>query len=412
MISLPPEPSEGAVLPVPASLGPLPSRVHGGFLPTTGEPATPPVADTNTLLQRMPPLVLAVSLVMTHADVWAQGNGAATMVSEIYVTEFLPASPVPPHGSGARTATGATDTMGSGAASATATLIAATDPAVSSQSAGSEAHALGEVRIYGTVEKDQGFAPTLAETAAKAPAQIPQSISVVTREEIESRQVNNLQDALQTVAGASPVNFGRRGFDDIILRGFRTTESVLIDGLTQTPSLWTRLQSYGYERFEVLKGANSVLYGQMQPGGVINAISKRPRPEAMGEVVAEVGNFGHRSIAADLNRPVSESGRAAFRVNAIAVNDRDPTDQVWRRDRWLAPSLSLDFGAHTGYSDDHQHLILAGAWGTGRLLHLFRQQGGTGCHDPRPGAGIRPPGNPHQQHLSRHHRYAHGAQQR
>ena len=84
----------------------------------------------------------------------------------------------------------------------------------------------------------------------------------------------------------------------------------------------------------------------MQPGGVINAISKRPRPEAMGEVVAEVGNFGHRSIAADLNRPVSESGRAAFRVNAIAVNDRDPTDQVWRRDRWLAPSLSLDFGAH------------------------------------------------------------------
>ena len=351
MISLPPEPSEGAVLPVPASLGPLPSRVHGGFLPTTGEPAPPPTADTNTLLQRMPPLVLAVSLVMTHADVWAQGNGAATMVSEISVTKFLPASPVPPHGSGARTATGATDTMGSGAASATATLIAATDPAVSSQSAAPEAHALGEVRIYGTVEKDQGFAPTQAETAAKAPAQIlttPQSISVVTREEIESRQVNNLQDALQTVAGASPVNFGRRGFDDIILRGFRTTESVLIDGLTQTPSLWTRLQSYGYERFEVLKGANSVLYGQMQPGGVINAISKRPRPEAMGEVVAEVGNFGHRSIAADLNRPVSESGRAAFRVNAIAVNDRDPTDRVWRRDRWLAPSLSLslDFGAH------------------------------------------------------------------
>lgn len=352
MMSLPPEPSEGAVLSVPASLGPLPSRVHGGFLPTMGEHAPPPAADTNTLLQRMPPLVLAVSLVMTHADVWAQDDGAATMVSEISVTEFSPASPVPPHGSGAPAATGSADTRGSGAASATATLIAATDPAVSSQSAVPEAHALGEVRIYGTVEKDQGFAPTQAETATKAPAQIlttPQSISVVTREEIESRQVNNLQDALQTVAGASPVNFGRRGFDDIILRGFRTTESVLIDGLTQTPSLWTRLQSYGYERFEVLKGANSVLYGQMQPGGVINAISKRPRPEAMGEVVAEVGNFGHRSIAADLNRPVSESGRAAFRVNAIAVNDRDPTDQVWRRDRWLAPSLSLDFGAHTDF---------------------------------------------------------------
>ena len=153
MMSLPPEPSEGAVLPVPASLGPLPSRVHGGFLPTMGEHAPPPAADTNTLLQRMPPLVLAVSLVMTHADVWAQDDGAATMVSEISVTAFSPASTGPPHGSGAPAAAGSIDTRGSGAASATTTLIAATDPAVSSQSAAPEAHALGEVRIYGTVEK-------------------------------------------------------------------------------------------------------------------------------------------------------------------------------------------------------------------------------------------------------------------
>lgn len=138
------------------------------------------------------------------------------------------------------------------------------------QVARADATALQEVRIYGTLEKDIGFAPAEAETAGKVPAPLlktPQSVSVVTREQMESRQVNNLQQALQTVAGVNPVNFGRRGFDDLFMRGFRVTESILIDGLVQSPGMWTRLQSYGYERFEVLKGANSVMYGQMQPGG-------------------------------------------------------------------------------------------------------------------------------------------------
>lgn len=220
------------------------------------------------------------------------------------------------------------------------------------QVAQADATALQEVRIYGTLEKDIGFAPAEAETAGKVPAPLlktPQSVSVVTREQMESRQVNNLQQALQTVAGVNPVNFGRRGFDDLFMRGFRVTESILIDGLVQSPGMWTRLQSYGYERFEVLKGANSVMYGQMQPGGLINAISKRPRRERGGEVQAEVGNFGHRSLAVDVNTPLSESGRTAFRINALATNDRDPTDHVWRHDRWVAPSLSLDFGANTDF---------------------------------------------------------------
>lgn len=209
---------------------------------------------------------------------------------------------------------------------------------------------LQEVRINASTEKDVGFAPTEAQTAGKAPMRLletPQSVSVVTREQMESRQITNLQQALQTVAGVSPVNFGRRGFDDINIRGFRSTESILIDGLVQSPSMWTRLNTYGYERFEVLKGAASVMYGQVQPGGIVNAVSKRPKREALNEAGIEVGSFGQRTVQADINRPLNESGKAAFRVNAQIANSDDPTDFVYRRDRWLAPSLSLDLGAHT-----------------------------------------------------------------
>ncbi|MCU4121300.1 TonB-dependent siderophore receptor [Variovorax sp. N23] len=209
---------------------------------------------------------------------------------------------------------------------------------------------LQEVRINASTEQDMGFAPVEAQTAGKAPMrrlETPQSVSVVTREQMESRQVTNVQQALQTVAGVSPVNFGRRGFDDINIRGFRSTESILVDGLVQSPGMWAKLQPYGYERFEVLKGSASVLYGQVQPGGIVNAVSKRPRKEALSEVGMEVGSFGQRTLQADLNRPLSESGKTALRINAQVSNADDPTQFVYRKDRWFAPSLSIDLGAQT-----------------------------------------------------------------
>lgn len=228
---------------------------------------------------------------------------------------------------------------------------AETPPAPASAApAGNELPQLREVRINATVEKDEGFAPNQAQSAGKAPMRLletPQSISVVTREQMESRQATNLQQALQTVAGVSPVNFGRRGFDDINIRGFRSTESILIDGLVQSPGMWTRLTPYGYERFEVLKGAASVLYGQVQPGGIVNAVSKRPKKEALSEASLELGSFGLKTLSADLNRPLSGSGKAAFRINAQVSDTEDPTDLVYRKDRWVAPSLALDLGPQT-----------------------------------------------------------------
>ena len=209
---------------------------------------------------------------------------------------------------------------------------------------------LQEVRINASTEKDMGFAPVEAQTASKAPMrrlETPQSVSVVTREQMESRQITNVQQALQTVAGVSPVNFGRRGFDDLNIRGFRSTESILVDGLVQSPGMWAKLQPYGYERFEVLKGSASVLYGQVQPGGIVNAVSKRPKKDAINEVGVEVGSFGQRTLQADINRPLSESGKTALRINAQVSNADDPTQFVYRKDRWFAPSLSIDLGAQT-----------------------------------------------------------------
>ena len=90
-----------------------------------------------------------------------------------------------------------------------------------------------------------------------------------------------------------------------------------------------------------------MLYGQVQPGGIVNAVSKRPKKEALSEVGMEVGSFGQRTLQADINRPLSESGKTALRINAQVSNADDPTQFVYRKDRWFAPSLSIDLGAQT-----------------------------------------------------------------
>jgi iron complex outermembrane recepter protein len=233
-----------------------------------------------------------------------------------------------------------------------------------------DATRIDTVRVNATIENDQGFVPKAAQTASKLPMRLletPQSVSVITRELMESRQITNLQQALQTVAGVSPVNFGRRGFDDINVRGFRSSESILIDGLVQSPGMWTRLNAYGYERFEVLRGPASVLYGQIQPGGIVNAISKRPREEAFRELALEAGGFGLRQLGFDVNQPLSDNGRTALRLNAQAAHSDDPTDFVYRRDRWAAPSLSIDLGADAD-------LVIGASYSQSEWL---RQQGVT-----------------------------------
>lgn len=208
------------------------------------------------------------------------------------------------------------------------------------------------VVIYGSVQRDTGFAPTQGISAGKAPMRLletPRSMSVVTREVMDSRQITNLQQALQTVPGVSPVNFGRRGFDDINIRGFRSTESILIDGLVQSPGMWTRLTSYAYERFEVLKGASSILYGQVQPGGLVNAVSKRPEQVRRLDGGIEIGSFNQRTLSADVNQPLSTNGRTALRITAQMSDGDDATDHVYRKDRWVSPALSIDLGRDTDF---------------------------------------------------------------
>jgi iron complex outermembrane receptor protein len=126
---------------------------------------------------------------------------------------------------------------------------------------------------------DTGYKADTATTATKSDTPIfdlPVSIQVVPREVLDDRQVILLQDALETVNGVVPFAGGGSAFDNPRIRGFEAFRNVYRDGF-RGRFFGNYIQSTAHlQRVEVLKGPASVLYGRMEPGGLVNQVSKQP----------------------------------------------------------------------------------------------------------------------------------------
>ncbi|TWC67550.1 iron complex outermembrane receptor protein [Herbaspirillum sp. SJZ099] len=181
-------------------------------------------------------------------------------------------------------------------------------------------------------------------------AQTPQSITVVTRALLDSQQAVTIADALKNVPGVVSGQYGRRGWDDFIIRGQVASDSLYLDGLRTTTSSRVAEQLSGLEQLEVLKGPGSLLYGQVLPGGLVNMVSKRPQGEDFANADVTVGSHDFRQATVDLNKSLSENGKQAFRLNGLIANSNDATDHVWSKSRYIAPSLSLDLGPRTDFT--------------------------------------------------------------
>ncbi|WP_076591210.1 TonB-dependent siderophore receptor [Herminiimonas arsenitoxidans] len=220
-----------------------------------------------------------------------------------------------------------------------------------SQQTAAEHSVLPQIQVIG-VNQDGFSTQTVSTTKSDKPLfETPQSISVVTRELMDARQATTLDEAIETVAGVTSSTLGRRGWDDFMIRGQSASDTMYLDGLRIGQANWVAQEIYGAERIEVVKGPASIYFGQVTPGGTVNVISKRPRAEAFNQVGFTVGNYGYLQGTFDFGRPLnSENGKAAFRVNGMAMNSDDPTDGVWYRNRYIAPSISLDLGARTDFT--------------------------------------------------------------
>lgn len=146
----------------------------------------------------------------------------------------------------------------------------------------------------------------------------PQSVSVVTRQSLEDRQVLRLAETAQAVAGVIPApGYGGLPTGDFTIRGFRPAFSGgnnLRNGYRDFNFLTPR-DMQGIERVEFLKGPASLLYGLTEVGGMTNTISKRPQPAFAGEVGLQFGSFGLVRPTVDVTGPFGDSQTLSYRVN-------------------------------------------------------------------------------------------------
>lgn len=208
----------------------------------------------------------------------------------------------------------------------------AAEPQAATPSGRAQAGDLYEVVVTGTK-----LPATLTET--------PQSVSVITSREMELRGVQDLNGALRYSAGVKLFDYpGQQGMQDFYLRGFRannTAGSVFRDGLRiQFNNLDGDVETYGLERIEFFKGPSSVLYGQAAPGGMVNAITKRPPRTALREVLLQAGSNERMQGAADLGGPIDAAGEWRYRATALVRDSGTQFDHMQDDRLYLAPALT------------------------------------------------------------------------
>lgn len=151
----------------------------------------------------------------------------------------------------------------------------------------------------------------------------PQSVTTVSREQLDDQATAQLGDALRYVPGVS-LGTGEGNRDQIVLRGQATTADFYLDGLRDDAQYYRPL--YNTQRIEVLKGANALLFGRGGGGGVVNRVSKTAELGAtQGSAAASGDSFGAWSVSGDLGLPLGQN--AALRLNATYeefANHRDP----------------------------------------------------------------------------------------
>ena len=191
-----------------------------------------------------------------------------------------------------------------------------------------------------------GYLATQSVTAAKTDTPIlttPQSISVVTTDQMEDQGAQNVTEALRYTPGVTVQSFGANAFfDSFKLRGFDAPR--YLDGLRlpadNTTFAIPRIETYGLERLEVLKGPSSGLYGQSDPGGLLNMVSKRPTATPQYEVVGSFGSFERFQGAFDIGGPIDKNGEFLYRIVGLGRDSNSQTDFVQDNKLFIAPSFT------------------------------------------------------------------------
>jgi len=144
----------------------------------------------------------------------------------------------------------------------------------------------------------------------------PFSIQIVPKDILRDQRATRLEESLLNVSSVAIQGNASSRTASFSLRGFENAPT-LRDGFRRYGSFQVSPEIAGLEQIEVLKGAASILYGEIQPGGVVNLVSKKPLSNPFYEAELELGSRGLVSPRVDFSGPVMQDGNLLYRVNAL-----------------------------------------------------------------------------------------------
>ncbi|YAF98113.1 MAG: TonB-dependent siderophore receptor [Nodularia sp. CChRGM 3473] len=180
---------------------------------------------------------------------------------------------------------------------------------------------------------------------------IPANIQVIPRQVLEDQGAVRLDEALRNVGGVTfASSFGNRG-QNFLVRGFSATQ--YRNGLREDAggggsfNSRTAQETADLERIEVLKGPASVLFGQGEPGGIINLVTKKPLSTPYYNIDFTAGSFDFYRPTLDFSGPLNDDGSLAYRLNIAYESAGSFRDFVDSRRYFIAPSLSWTISPST-----------------------------------------------------------------
>ena len=219
-----------------------------------------------------------------------------------------------------------------------------------------------------------GFVATQSATATKTGTSLkdtPQAVNVVTKDQIAAQGSTTLTQALRNTPGVISQYGDDSRYDWFTIRGFRPSR--YLDGLRlpfgSRGYAQPRVEPFSLERAEVLKGPASVLYGQGDPGGLINMVSKRPSATALNEVEMQFGTDKRIQTAFDLGGGAGDDDSFLYRIVGVGRLTDTQYDYVREKKGYIAPSFTFkaDEGTSLTVYGSYQHIDSPGGGGAPAL---------------------------------------------
>ncbi|MDX9965935.1 MAG: TonB-dependent receptor [Sulfuricurvum sp.] len=213
------------------------------------------------------------------------------------------------------------------------------------------------IDIQDTVEIElPRYQPGISKTAktGQLAHDVPQAITVVTKELLHDKSEFTLKEALSNVSGLTfnAAEGGRIG-DNMNLRGFYTFGDLYLDGIRDVAQY--NRDTFNLEQVDVLRGGAAMLFGRGQAGGVINQVSKDAEAlENFGKLSMTLGTDEYKRASTDINVMLNDT--TAFRLNAMGMDAGSTRNDVYNESYGIAPTITFGLGTNNEFSLSHLYL--------------------------------------------------------